>query len=389
MSQKKTTAGTGAPTPVEVRRMLETQSQELIVQQKQLIAAFDQLEILSEKLRLADQMKDEFVSMVVHELRNPLASVLQGIECARDMSGSALPPKTAHYLDVAKRNVARLNRIMGDLLDLAKLEAGRLDVDLDCVDPAAVLQDARLSFLAEAERAQVSIALGEAEGEVPPVLADPSRLEQVLGNLISNAIKFTPAGGAITLQAARAEREVLFSVADTGQGIAPEFHETIFEKYRQLKAHEGGGKRGTGLGLPICRHLVELHDGSIGVESEAGKGARFFFTIPLYTIEGRVRKLMPLLDDYPPAAAWRIDLAQGEAGWRLAHPVVRGWLAEREWAVVDPGRERIWVLSARPDITGPRLERMAAEGHLKGTLAAAEVPPVLDAAALVGMIDRG
>lgn len=374
-------------TPEEARRMLETQNQELIVQQKQLIAAYDQLEILSERLKLADQMKDDFISMVVHELRNPLASVSQGIECARDVGGGALPTQATRFLDIAMRNVRRMNRIMGDLLDLAKLESGRLDVDLDIVDPQEMLADAAITFHAEAEAGKVEIAVSTAD-DLPPVLADPARLEQVLGNLVSNAIKFTPEGGTITLSATIAERDVLFSVEDTGKGIAKEYQEIIFEKYRQLRTHEGGGKRGTGLGLPICRLLVKLHGGAIGIESEPGKGARFFFTIPRYTVEGRVKKLMPVFYDFPPATAWRIDLEDGRQAWQKAYPVVRGWIGEREWAVVDQGRQHIWVLSATPEVTERRLARMFSDGKLSGTLAAVGIPASPDLPALLAVIDR-
>lgn len=376
------------PSADEVRRMLETQSQELIAQQKQIIAAYDQLEILSEKLKLADQMKDEFISMVVHELRNPLASVSQGIECARDLGGDAIPPQTARFLNIAMRNVRRLNRILGDLLDLAKLESGKLDVDLDIVDPQEMLADATVTFHAEAEAGKVAIAVHAVE-DMPPILADPARLEQVLGNLVSNAIKFTPEGGTITMSAAAAEHDVLFSVADTGKGIAKEFQEIIFEKYRQLRSHEGGGKRGTGLGLPICRLLVKLHGGSIGVESEPGRGSRFFFTIPRYTVEGRVKKLMPIFYDFPPTAAWRIDLTEDSEEWQKAYPVVRGRIGEREWAVVDPGRKRIWILSTTLEVTERRLARMFSDGTLSGMFTAVGIPASPDFTQLMGVIDGG
>lgn len=387
MNPKQESCNNGTISPDEVQRMLETQSRELIIQQKQLIAVTDQLEMLNERLKLADQRKDEFVSMVVHELRNPLASISQGIDCARGFGGEALPHKTLEHLDLVKRNVRRLNRILSDLLDFAKLESDKLKVDLDIVDPANALSETRLTYISEAERAKVAIEM-QTEGPLPPVLADPIRIEQVLGNLISNALKFTPAEGTVTLSAAHGGTNVLFSVADTGSGIPRRYHEIIFEKYRQLTAQEGGGKKGTGLGLPICRHLVKLHGGSIGVESEHGSGSRFYFTIPLYTLAGRINRLAETFSDALPSTAWRIDLAGGAGSWVKAHLAVRTRIGEREWTLVDPKRERLWILTLKPETTKGRIERMIADGLFLGTLLLVDLPDVTDVPAFTAFVDR-
>lgn len=369
----------------DARRMLETQNRELIVQQKQLLAAADQLELLNDKLRATGRMKDDFVSMVVHELRNPLASVTQAIDVARTLGGKDLPEQTRHYLEIAGRNARRINRILSDLLDLAKMEAGRLSIDADLVLPSEAMEEARLAYDADATRARVELLVEE--GTLPPVLADATRLAQILSNLISNAIKHTPEGGRVLMTAAPSEGHVLFSVVDTGSGIRREFHEVIFEKYRQLAAHEGGGKRGTGLGLPICRSLVRLHGGTIGVESEPGKGSRFSFTIPFYTVAGRLQAIAPQLADHPPTAAWRIDLAGDFLGCRAACHAVRGVLREGEWIVSDPRRKRIWILCDEPSATKRHLDE-AAERTPFAAMECVDLPGAADPDILAGVVDK-
>jgi signal transduction histidine kinase len=369
----------------DVRRLLETQNQELIVQQKQLLAASDQLEILNEKLKLADQMKSEFVSMVVHEIRNPLASVSQSIEVARDLGGAELPGKTRHYLDVAQRNVWRLNRILSDLLDLAKMEAGKLVIELDVVDPADAVAEAASFSQADAENAKLALSV-EGAG-LAPVLADANRLTQVLGNLISNAIKYTPAGGSVTVAAAAVEGGVRFSVVDTGKGVAKEFQQAIFEKYRQLASYQGGGKRGTGLGLPICRNLISLHGGTIAVESEPGKGARFSFEIARYSVAGRLRAIAAQFAAHPPVAAWRLAVGGGEA-WKTALAMVKRAIGEGEWQVVDPARGRIWVLSAAPDGTKRHVGEAVKYLALTSPPVRIDLPGSADVLALMAVIDK-
>ena len=369
----------------EARQMLETQNRELIIQQKQLLAAADQLETLNEKLHDTGRMRDDFVSMVVHELRNPLASVMQSIDVVFALEGGQLPAQTRHYLDVALRNAKRINRILSDLLDLAKMEAGRLAVDLDLVLPSEAMEEARLAY--EADAAEAKVALVVEAGMLPPVMADAMRLAQILSNLISNAIKHTPAGGRVQVTADATENDVLFSVTDTGSGIRREFHEVIFEKYRQLASHEGGGKRGTGLGLPICRSLVRLHGGTIGVESEPGKGACFSFTIPLYTLAGRLAAIAPQLVDHPPAGAWRIDLAGDLMSCRAACHAIRGVLRAGEWIVSDPRRKRVWILCEEPALTKRHLDEVSGRTPFAG-MAYVDLPGAADPDLLARIVDK-
>lgn len=371
----------------EIRQVLEAKNQEFTTQQKQLLAASDRVEKLNERLKLVNQIKDEFVSMIVHELRNPLASISQGIECAREFGKGELSEKSLRYLELAMRNVKRLNQLMDDLLDLAKLESGKFNIDLDIVIPHALLEDAKLIYMSEAEQASVSILVDDSSTDIA-VLADPNRIEQVVGNLISNAIKFTPADGKIILSATLVGPNVLFSITDTGSGIAKEYHETIFEKYRQLGAHEGGGKKGTGLGLPICRHLIKLHGGTIGVESESGRGSRFFFTLPKYSIQARIAKLADKFCNHWPIVALRFDTMGGANGWRPAYRVLCGLIGEREWPVVDPNRGRIWILSENPEKTQRRLEQMLDDGRLSGTFVMIKLSPLSDIREIERTIDK-
>lgn len=347
------------PASCDVLEMVERQNRELIVQQKQLLSTADQLEMANEKLKSANQMKSEFVSMVVHEIRNPLASVSQSIEVARDLGGASLPEKTRKYLEVAQRNVWRLNRILSDLLDLAKMEAGKLSIEVDAADPADLIEEAASFQQGDAELSRVSLIVEEAG--LPPVLADANRIAQVLGNFISNAIKFTPQGGSITVSAKPRGEAILFSVADTGSGVAKEFQRSIFEKYSQLASWQGGGKRGTGLGLPICKNLITLHGSSIELESEQGKGARFSFALAPYTLAGRLRTVAPQFIQLSPQRAWHFAVG---AGWKEALVSVKRSIGQGEWQVADPARGRLWLLSAFPEKTETLIESLVAAGKL-------------------------
>ena len=377
--------GYGEMTEGEIRAALETQNRELIVQQKQLLAAADQLEALNERLKQADQMKSDFVSMVVHEIRNPLASVSQSIEVARDLGGEELPEKTRRYLDIAQRNVWRLNGILSDLLDLAKMEAGELEMSLDAVDPVEVITEAASFSQADADSAGVQLSV-VGEG-LPPVLADANRIVQVMGNFLSNAVKFTPKGGRITVEAAPSDKGALFSVVDTGPGIAREFQHIIFEKYRQLASWQGGGKRGTGLGLPICKNIVLLHGSMITVDSEPGRGARFSFELPRYSVAGKLKSIAPQILVRQPKAAWKLVFDAGRA-WKAVLASVRRVTGDGEWQVIDVERGAVWVFSAVPEKTERRLLEASRSGHIPAPGPILRLAESVDAMGLLGIIEE-
>ena len=234
------------------------------------------------ELQRASQAKSDFLAMMSHELRTPLNSIIGFSEVLIDGKFGALNDKQQRYLQNVHQSGRHLLALINDLLDLSKIEAGRLEVVRRPCPVRALAGEAiaTLSPLAEARRVRVLIEPSGSE-PTPPVSADAARLKQVLYNLLSNAIKFTPAEGriAVALTVEHARRKVRIAVRDTGTGIAEEDLGRLFTPFTQLtNARERGG---TGLGLALSRQLIELMGGSIGVESELGVGSTFWIELPI------------------------------------------------------------------------------------------------------------
>jgi two-component system phosphate regulon sensor histidine kinase PhoR len=228
-------------------------------------------------LRRLESVRRDFISNVSHELRTPLASLKALTETLRDgaLEDSEAAPR---FLARMETEVDALTQMTQELLDLSRIESGQINLELLPVHPSRLLHTCAERMQAQAERANLSIKV-DLPPDLPEVRGDRARLEQVLVNLIHNAIKFTPPGGTITLSAAVEGKSVRFSVSDTGQGIPEEDLERIFERfYKSDRARSGGG---TGLGLSISRHIIEAHGGHIGAQSREGRGSTFHFNIPL------------------------------------------------------------------------------------------------------------
>jgi PAS domain S-box-containing protein len=229
------------------------------------------------------QARDQVLAVVSHDLRNLLGPIQAGAALMQEGAPAGAPQH--RHLERIQRSAAQMERLIQDLLDVARAEAGRLTLERRPLDPASLLAE-----VAEIHRplaAQRRIRLAAAAGEdLPPVAGDPGRLLQVLGNLVGNACKFTPEGGAVTLGAeAAGAGEVRFSVADTGPGIPESDRPHLFEAFWQSARHASGGAAGsggTGLGLSITKRLVEAHGGRLWVESAAGTGSIFSFTLPVW-----------------------------------------------------------------------------------------------------------
>jgi len=225
-------------------------------------------------LRRAVTARDQVLRIVAHDLRNPLATILQSAELAR--RGSE-PERLNKRLDVISRAAMRMDHLIQDLLDVSLIEAGQLKIEADRVSASEVVLDAVDMQMPLASSSDLDIRVAVAhEGDV--LWANRERLHEVLENLIGNAIKFTEAGGHITVGAASRDGDVLFSVADTGCGIAVENLPHVFDPFWQVVPK--AGNLGAGLGLPITKGIVEAHGGRIWVESTLGRGSTFFFTIP-------------------------------------------------------------------------------------------------------------
>jgi signal transduction histidine kinase len=225
-----------------------------------------------------DEMKRQFVSAVSHELRTPLSAIRGSLEMLADGDTGVLPESAQHVVDVGARGTERLTRLVNDIIDIERLEAGTFDIRPRPEDLAPLLVDAADSLVPLAGERHVTIEIGEAAGSA---LCDADRIVQALVNLIGNALKFTQGGGTVEVSAIPVDHEILVSVRDQGRGIPAEEFETIFERFHQVQRGDGRKLGGTGLGLPITKAIVERHGGRIWVESELGEGSTFHFTLPL------------------------------------------------------------------------------------------------------------
>jgi signal transduction histidine kinase/Na+/proline symporter len=238
-----------------------------------------ELEKANARLRELDRLKSDFLSTVSHELRTPLTSIrsFSEILLRYDVDDAE---KRKKFVGVIHNEAERLTRMINDLLDLSKIEAGRLELQLEALELAPVFSRALGTTHPLFTEKKIKAA-SEVAGDLPPVYADADWLQQVLTNLLANAVKFSPAGGTIRLSGREKDGFALISVADEGPGIPPDRLEQIFERFQQARDPQKSHPLGTGLGLTISREIVERLGGKIWVESEPGAGAVFSFTVPL------------------------------------------------------------------------------------------------------------
>jgi signal transduction histidine kinase len=223
--------------------------------------------------------RDEFLGVVSHDLRN-ITDVIRGFATliAKEAAAEHRPEQVLKHAQRIQRSGIRMNRLIGDLVDVASIEAGKLALARQIGDPTHVVAEAVDAFQAAASANGVSLV---AEIAPPSSLAafDPARILQVLTNLLSNALKFVPANGEVSVRVERLDDDIRFAVSDTGVGIPTDMLEVIFERFRQVTS---GDRRGVGLGLYIAKCIVQRHGGQIWAESRIGEGSTFFFTLPVY-----------------------------------------------------------------------------------------------------------
>jgi signal transduction histidine kinase len=237
----------------------------------------DELGRLYRELETASRHKSDFLATMSHELRTPLNAIIGFSEVLHEQMFGELNERQLAYVDDVLAAGRHLLELINDVLDLAKIEAGRMDLVLSETNIPDVLRSAISLHSERAGRDGIELAL-ETEPDEIQVTADERRVRQVAFNLLSNAVKFTPAEGRVDISAHLADGQVEIAVADTGPGISVEDQETIFEEFEQTA--DGKKAEGTGLGLPLSRKLVELHGGRLWVESEPGQGSTFRFTLP-------------------------------------------------------------------------------------------------------------
>ncbi|MEE8449536.1 MAG: ATP-binding protein, partial [Thermodesulfobacteriota bacterium] len=240
------------------------------------------------ELREIENMKTEFVSTVSHELRTPLTSIKGSIGLILGGVAGEVNDEVAELLTIAQNNTDRLIRLINEMLDVSKIESGKIQMNKESLAVDTLVKKALERIKGYANECQVKLKCQLPE-QIPLVLADRDRIEQVITNLLSNAIKFTPAGGVVTLEVTDESESVNISVADTGIGIPEGQLEKIFDKFHQVDQSTIRQKGGTGLGLSICYAIVSEHGGKIWAESTEGEGSSFNFTLPKLERLGKVR----------------------------------------------------------------------------------------------------
>lgn len=265
-------------------RVLEGLNRDLIAVHQELAERHEDLRKSHADLARLAQQKADLLATVTHEIRTPLTSVLGYGEFLEEGTYGDLNPEQADILHRMMQGGRDVLALINTLLDLSRLEAGRLHLDVGPLSLAEAIAQAAETVRAQAMRKRQTVEASEVQPDLPLVRADSLRVLEVLINILGNAVKFTPDDGRIVVGAAPRNGEVEVWVRDTGPGIDPEYQKQVFEKYTQAR---NGARRfgGSGLGLALCRELVMLHGGRIWVDSEPGKGATFRFTLPRWREE--------------------------------------------------------------------------------------------------------
>ena len=236
------------------------------------------------QIEAANRHKSEFLANMSHELRTPLNAIIGFSEVLLEKMFGELNDKQLDYLRDIHGSGHHLLTLINDILDLSKIEAGRMELELGSFDLHELLDGASMLVRERASRHGLSLALDVADG-LGEWVADERKVKQVVINLLSNAVKFTPAGGSVTLRARRVGDAVEIAVIDTGVGIAADQQALVFEEFRQAAGDHLRKSEGTGLGLALAKRFVELHGGTLRVESELGRGSTFAFMLPQRTVE--------------------------------------------------------------------------------------------------------
>jgi PAS domain S-box-containing protein len=225
-----------------------------------------------------DQLKDDFISLVSHELRSPMTVISGAINTLLTEAERLSPEESRQLLKDAALESELLSHLLGNLLELSRVQANRLVLHAEAIDVKRVIQDAVEGIKRQSSVHQFIVSLPR---KLPPLYADPLRLERILYNLLENAVKYSPQGGKIRVSVRPQKEHLVIGVRDQGMGISPSDQAKLFAPFQRLEEFRPEGARGVGLGLLVCRRLVEAHGGRIWVESKPGRGSTFLFTMPL------------------------------------------------------------------------------------------------------------
>jgi len=260
---------------IELLKTFATQSA-LAIQNARL---FREIEDKSRQIEAANRHKSEFLANMSHELRTPLNAIIGFSEVLQERMFGELNEKQAEYTDDILTSGRHLLSLINEILDLSKVEAGRMELEPSTFDLPLAIENARIFVRERATKHGINLDVNIDE-RLGDYVGDERKIKQILLNLLSNAVKFTPEGGRISITANKTDNGAEISVSDTGIGIAPEDRAKIFEEFRQVGGDYAHKTEGTGLGLTLAKKFVELHGGKIWVESEVGKGSTFSFTLP-------------------------------------------------------------------------------------------------------------
>ncbi|MCC6442677.1 MAG: response regulator [Armatimonadetes bacterium] len=240
--------------------------------------------VVMRALEETDRIKSEFISTVSHELRTPLTFIKGYVDLILAGHTGEMNETQAKFLEGVRRGSDRLISLVNDLLDIARLESGRFSIRLEPCDLTRVIRQAIDMLKVQADEKEILLTM-EIEKTLPALSADKERILQVLNNLISNAVKYSPGDTKVSVAAEEYAQEVVVTISDQGIGISPEDQKRLFQKFYRVDSSSTREVGGTGLGLAICKHIVEMHQGRIWVESEPGKGSRFRFALPKSRVE--------------------------------------------------------------------------------------------------------
>ena len=265
------------------------------------------------------QFKDEFLSHVSHELRSPLTAIYQFVTILLDRLAGELEPKQHQYLEIVLRNVKQLQSMINDLLEVTRMQAGKLTIELQSTSVADAIGYAvnTLQVAADAKAINLSADV-DAASRLPSVCADPTRVQQILIILLDNAIKFTPANGVVRVSARIAEEDsgvVLLEVCDTGCGVSPAMTERIFDRLFQAGDPATAGRQGLGLGLYICKELVTRQGGRIWVEGAPVQGAVFCVTLPVFSLPNMIDSVVRKSRRTASPVSFVVVQVNSRAGW--------------------------------------------------------------------------
>jgi signal transduction histidine kinase len=241
---------------------------------------FREIQEKSSQLEIANRHKSEFLANMSHELRTPLNAIIGFSEVLGEKYFGELTPKQLEYANDIHSSGKHLLSLINDILDLSKIEAGRMELEVVSFDLPGALSNAITLIRERAQRHSIALGL-EVDGSLGEYQGDERKFKQIMLNLLSNAVKFTPDGGKVDVSAKRANGAIEVAVRDTGIGIAPEDQAVVFEEFRQVGRDRMRTAEGTGLGLALTRRFVELHGGAIRLDSTPGQGSTFSFTLPL------------------------------------------------------------------------------------------------------------